>query len=270
MNRFKKLWQTALLCACVVVIAVSKNTTSHSQPEREASENERQREETVKPSEEGERTDDMPEETTEETTEERIARLRNILPGVASLDIQPILQNPELPTGCESVSLTMALEFLGFELEKTTIADQYLIRSTTNFAEGYVGDPYSDHGAGIFPPGLTETANGFLKVHDSGMSAYDITGVEFEELYSYIAAGYPVLIWSTMYYDEPQFAGAFSTAGDRTYEWYNNEHCIVLGGYDLTQNTAILFDPLRDTQVMEIPDMKYLYDAVGKYAVVIY
>ena len=51
-------------------------------------------------------------------------------------EIQPILQEPELPTGCESVALTMALEYLGFELEKTTIADQYLIRSATNFAEG--------------------------------------------------------------------------------------------------------------------------------------
>ena len=59
-----------------------------------------------------------------------------------------------------------------------------------------------------------------------------------------------------MYYDAPKFAGIFSAAGDRTYEWYNNEHCIVLGGYDLTQNTVTLFDPLRDTEVMDISDME--------------
>lgn len=285
MNRFKKLWQTVLLCTCAAVIVFSQGITAHRQPEKKTREYEKQKGDTAEAvpdfqergsleepetesweaSEEKESND-----TAEETAEERIARLRNALPDAASLEIQPILQEPELPTGCESVALTMALEYLGFELEKTTIADQYLIRSATNFAEGYVGDPWSDHGAGVFPPGLTATADRFLNDHDSRMSACDLTGAEFEELYSYIAAGFPVLIWSTMYYDAPKFAGIVSTAGDRTYEWYNNEHCIVLGGYDLTQNTVTLFDPLRDTQVMDISDMKCLYDAVGKYAVVIY
>ena len=32
------------------------------------------------------------------------------------LDAQPILQNPELPTGCEITSLTMAMNYLGYDV----------------------------------------------------------------------------------------------------------------------------------------------------------
>ena len=32
------------------------------------------------------------------------------------IEMENILQNPELPTGCESVALTMVLKYLGFDL----------------------------------------------------------------------------------------------------------------------------------------------------------
>ena len=68
--------------------------------------------------------------------------------------MENILQNPELPTGCESVALTMVLKYLGFDLEKTTIADDYLVFADRNFAMGYIGNPHTEDGAGIFAPGL--------------------------------------------------------------------------------------------------------------------
>ena len=42
------------------------------------------------------------------------------------LDAQPVLQNPELPTGCEVTTLTAALNYLGYPVDKLTMADQYL------------------------------------------------------------------------------------------------------------------------------------------------
>ena len=48
------------------------------------------------------------------------------------IEMENILQNPELPTGCESVALTMVLKYLGFDLEKTTIADDYLVFADRN------------------------------------------------------------------------------------------------------------------------------------------
>ena len=58
------------------------------------------------------------------------------------LDAQPILQNPELPTGCEVTALTAALNYLGYPVDKLTMADQYLTRAEpyqATFGEAFIG-----------------------------------------------------------------------------------------------------------------------------------
>ena len=91
-------------------------------------------------------------------TDESMPLLNN-----AQINTTPILQLPDLPTGCERVALTMALNSYGFELDKTAIASDWLILYDENYVLGYAGDPFSENGAGIFPPGLCDTANDFLK-----------------------------------------------------------------------------------------------------------
>ena len=58
--------------------------------------------------------------------------------------MENILQNPELPTGCESVALTMVLKYLGFDFEKTTIADDYLVFADRNFYDGLYRKPHTE------------------------------------------------------------------------------------------------------------------------------
>ncbi len=43
-----------------------------------------------------------------------------------TIPVNCILQNPELPTGCEATSLTMVLNYWGYTVSKVTIAGQYL------------------------------------------------------------------------------------------------------------------------------------------------
>ncbi|MGN0355119.1 MAG: C39 family peptidase [Muricoprocola sp.] len=193
------------------------------------------------------------------------------LPTTFSLEVQEIEQNPELPTGCESVALTMALNYEGFELEKTTIAREYLIvnRTTDNMAIGYVGDPFSESGAGCFPPALAATANNFLQDYDAELTAYDLTGTEFEELFSYIAAGTPVVIWTTMYMAEPEFTGEVGRFGEREYPWYRQEHCVVMSGYNLEEMTVQINDPLEGTVTRSLEDFKAIYEKTGENAIVI-
>lgn len=200
----------------------------------------------------------------------KIEEMKKELPKSATIEVSPILQNPELPTGCESVALTMALESLGYELEKTQIADEYLIYGQENYAAGYVGDPYSYAGVGIYPPGLAQSANRFLEQHYQQQTAYDISKLRFEELFPYVAAGFPVLIWLTIDYEKPYISSASATYNGEEYIWYWNEHCVILGGYDLEDQTVVLYDPLQGRVIQNIETVQSIFEEAGRMAVAIY
>ncbi len=206
---------------------------------------------------------------TDVVTQEETAASRTLMPGSSMLSMEPLLQYPELPTGCESVALTMALKSLGYSLEKTTIAEEYLVYSDDNFALGYVGDPFSEEGAGVFPPGLVRTANAYLAAQSSSYKAYDASGLDLMDLLSFLASGHPVLLWVTMSYDEPSFSHDIADFEGRDYCWYWNEHCVALRGYDLTAGTLTLEDPLEGELVMDLEEMVDLSREIGNYAVVI-
>lgn len=191
------------------------------------------------------------------------------IPRVMLLDIPVVRQYPQLPTGCESVALTMALKYMGFELEKTTIAKDYLVRSGFNYGGGYVGNPFSENGAGIFAPGLALTANIYLQEQGAEWEAKDISGVPFEKLYEYVAAGYPVVLWTTMYFGTPEFSGESCQYGGRTFYWYNNEHCVVLGGYDLEKERVTIYDPLQGKVTVKAKTIQNIYEKTGANALVI-
>ena len=201
-------------------------------------------------------------------SESELTALRTLQPNSASLPLEPLLQYPDLPTGCESVALTIALKGLGFELGKATIASQYLVYSDDNFALGYVGDPFSDDGAGVFPPGLVRTANSFLEAQGSSYKAYDASGVSFLDLLSFLADGKPVILWVTMTYDDPMFSMDISDFEGRDYYWFWNEHCVALKAYDKTAGTVTVEDPLEGELTMELGTIEHLFKEIG-YAVTI-
>ena len=71
-------------------------------------------------------------QTQTEIAEKKIEEKRRELPNQAQIEMEVILQKPELPTGCESVALTMVLKQKGYPIEKTTIAEEYLIYNRDN------------------------------------------------------------------------------------------------------------------------------------------
>lgn len=186
------------------------------------------------------------------------------------LDMENILQNPELPTGCESVSLTMVLNYLGFELEKTTIADDFLVFAEHNFAAGYMGDPHSSNGAGVFPPGLVETADRFLAEKESEKRAFDLSDSSFSRLYDYVAAGMPVIVWNSMYMEEPVGMDEICEHEGKTYRWFHNEHCVVFCGFDEKEDVVYIQDPLEGLVERDAAKFEEYYDMIGQYAMVIH
>ena len=187
----------------------------------------------------------------------------------ASLETEELYQNPELPTGCESVALTSALRMLGFELEKTEFVDNYLTYEEEDVMWGYVGDPYEYDGAGIYPPGLTECTNAFLLDHGAKYTAYNTMGVAFEDLLKLVDDGYPVLLWTTMNYESPIMDDYSYEYEGEEYYWFELEHCVLLCGYDLDEGTVTVNDSLRGIETVDLEQMSLVYDEIGKMSMAI-
>ena len=187
----------------------------------------------------------------------------------AELETEELLQTPELPTGCESVALTAALRCLGFTPDKTEIADNYLSYGEDVMWD-YVGDPYDYDGAGVFPPGLTNCANNYLAATQRDKyAAYNTMGVEFENLLKLIDNGFPVVLWTTMDYEEPMLGDVAYEYEGEYYYWFEMEHCVLLYGYDLDEGTVMLNDPMQGTVTMDFLQMKTVYDAIGRLSMTI-
>ncbi len=186
----------------------------------------------------------------------------------AQIDTEELMQNPELPTGCESVALTSALRSLGFKIEKTEIADKYLTYGE-DMMWSYVGDPEEIDGAGIYPPGLTNCANDYLKAKKSKYTAYNTMGTKFEDLFKLIENGCPVLIWTTMDYEEPVLSDVAFDYNGKYYYWYGLEHCVMLCGYDLDEETVTINDPLEGIITIDLDQMKSVYDGIDRLSMTI-
>lgn len=116
-----------------------------------------------------------------EQTEENIVVVRqsNIDPTGLSkrnvkLNVKCILQNPELPTGCEITSLTTVLNYYGYNVSKTTMSDDFLEKSNdevADFWKMFLGNPRSEDGFGCYAQPITDAANKYLKTQDNNYIA---------------------------------------------------------------------------------------------------
>lgn len=186
------------------------------------------------------------------------------------LGVPTIFQNPELPTGCESVALTNTLLYYGFGISKTYMADYCIPRSSYDFVTCFWGNPHSASGGNcVSAPGITNAANNFLRDRGSSLRAYDVTGSSFWNLYNYVQKGHPVIIWSTMYQQSIGPAYAWQWYGGRQYATYTNSHTVVLEGFDRNSGKVILSDSLSGRVVCDANWANMLYTARGSQAVVI-
>lgn len=189
-------------------------------------------------------------------------------PDKKDLELTILYQYPELPAGCESVSLTMILNYYGYDLYKTEIADNYLIYSG-DFVTGYSGNPYSSVGGGCYAPGITETANNFLKQNGNKHVAVNITGTNLDDLLKYIANDTPVLVWSTIGLNSCSKGYSQVTHEGTTYTWDYMEHCVVLTGYNLTNNTVTIYDPIDGIVVRDKDRFEEIYNEMYKMSMIL-
>ena len=79
-----------------------------------------------------------------------------------------------------------------------------------------------------------------------------------------MAAGNPVLLWLTSDLEDPYFSSQSVEYGGDSYRWYWNEHCVVLGGYNLEKQSVTLFDPLKGKVEESLEPVSYTHLDVYK------
>ncbi len=189
-----------------------------------------------------------------------------------SIDVKCIFQEPELPTGCEVTSLTMLLNYLGFDISKTELAADYLpmdYGGRVGFDRAFIGNPEWYGGYGCFSPVIETTANRYLSEKNADFRAVDIAGTEFEELYRYICMDMPVVVWCSMDLVSLNYRFAFTDSTGNDIYWYENEHCVLLCGYDTENGTVTVDDPLNGRVQYSTARFKEIYNELGRQAVII-
>lgn len=163
-------------------------------------------------------------------------------------------QTKEWPTGCESVSTVMFLQYLGIDISVEQFVDRYLEKESFLEKEGklyggdpwkvFAGDPADEQSMGCYAPVIRKALEKVFQEDRKAESVcresceewepVDLTGVSMKALLSeYIDADIPVIFWASIDLKET-YTGPEWILKDNgeIFTWRSNEHCMLLVGYD--------------------------------------
>ncbi|MBR1421970.1 MAG: C39 family peptidase [Ruminococcus sp.] len=203
------------------------------------------------------------------------------LPEAYKIKVKNILQAPELPMGCEIVSLTIVLNYLGYDVDKMYMADNYLTKVDFWKIDGklygadpmmaFPGDPAEPNSSGCFAPVIVDSANRFFADNDSEHEAIDTSDKVFTELlHEYIDNDIPVIIWVTGdELHEIVYKYSWETPSGKTIDFPSYQHCVVMTGYDLKKEAVYVSDPLVGNTSYDIELFQKRYNELGSNSVII-
>ena len=180
-----------------------------------------------------------------------------------------ISQNDKYPTGCESVSTVMALQYAGVDMTVENFIDNYLDKGSNKSFDPNIcfgGNPYSKSGYGCYAPVIKKALDRILK--DSLLYAKEVQGKSIEYLCSeYIDRDIPVIFWATQYMAPPRKSTRIPYEG-RYIQWISPMHCLLLVGYD--DDHYIFNDPQKHALTYYSKEaVETAYAGLFKQAVVI-
>lgn len=195
--------------------------------------------------------------------------------------VECILQNPELPTGCEAAAAAMLLNSYGYRTDKMTVAafleksdqvEEYGTIYACHPNDAFIGNPYTVHGYGAFPKVVVKAMQKVIDQQNGRYKACTLYGKTEEELLEKIDTGNPLCVWTSMYNMEIEYKkgwyliqeGLFT---EEYFEWPSNEHVVVLTGYDET--VVEVCDPLIGVCTYSRESFFRHYKQVGRYAVML-
>lgn len=166
--------------------------------------------------------------------------------GKTIIDVPVINQFPELPMGCEITSAAAILQYIGFDIDKVYLQENFLEDSYNfrNDPDGkrvgpdpnmvFVGDPKTT-GFGCFSSVIEKTINNFFIANGSKNTAVKLDNADESVLIELLDKGIPIQVWASR--DMKPFRYTqnnewiLETTGE-LFRWPGNAHSLVLIGYD--------------------------------------
>lgn len=186
----------------------------------------------------------------------------------------PALSQTDWPTGCESVSAVMALNWAGADLTVEDFVYGFLPMDELwmdaagqlcgpSPADTFIGDP-AGRGYGCFAPVL---ARAMSRAAPAGYRALDLTGSPLSELAcAYLRHNIPVVIWATMEMRPVEAGTQWMLPGGEIFTWPSGEHCLLLVGE--TAEGYLLNDPRAGETVCYDKELvRRRYESLGSQAV---
>ncbi len=212
-----------------------------------------------------------------------------------------VIYQGDLLTGCEATGLTIMLNWYGYDVDKFTIADEYLPQSELRWEsawDGYwddkdtsdfgwywdyapvapdymttfIGYPYrEEHSYGCYAPCLVRTADRYFEAVGSSYRGRDLSGTELRDLFRYVEAGIPVAVIMTPFLEPPENGDSwYAEDTGKIVHWQKGHHCMVLIGYDLDYNCVYTADPANGClMIYDMDTFEYIYNVKGQSAMYI-
>lgn len=152
-------------------------------------------------------------------------------------------QTEKYPTGCESISAVMLLQYLGISISPDEFIETYLAKESMQKKGGrlygpnpwncFAGSPYDSESFGCYAPVIVQALNRMFADRHLPKRAKNITGMETEEiLRRYIDCDMPVIFWASIDLKETIYGPDWQLLDGSQFFWVSNEHCMLLVGYD--------------------------------------
>lgn len=174
------------------------------------------------------------------------------------IEVPYLDQSHYYPTGCESVSTVMLLQYLGYRVSVDEFIRDYLKQDSFEERRGdlygpdprhcFCGSPYDAESYGCYAPVIVESLNRIFEekavaeklqqqteteknIH---YRAVDESGKTAEQLVErYVSKGMPVIFWACINMREPKTGPVWKLKETgETFTWISNEHCMLLVGAD--------------------------------------
>ncbi len=165
-------------------------------------------------------------------------------------DVPTILQYPNYPTGCESVAITILLNYHGYDVSVDDVISKLKLGEKPYLEENiwyggnpeleFIGSPYDIDSYGVYEKTIYDVAITYNNNFVMG------TGKSLSSLLEIVKKGNPVMVWISYNLAVPYISSSWIYKPTmEKIEWKSGEHAVVIIGYNSKQ--VIVSDPSTGT-----------------------